>query len=150
MSADRGENVAEGRVRLGVPGGLLHRNGPIRMERISQEHHQTVQPEETGRAAFNRQVRPLALRFHSQMCPTLFVGHFDGPALDKIFDNLHRALCLIGREVGFGFPFALGITREHPTNRQRIGPRRIPQGRARGDFELALSPPVPIDRERFP
>src|SRR5512135_2453968 len=98
MSTNGSENVAEGCVCLGVPGGLLYRNGPIRMECISQEHHQTVQPEETGRAALNRQVRPLALCFHSQMGPTLFVGHFDGPALDEVFDNLHRALCLIGRE----------------------------------------------------
>ncbi len=52
---------------------------------------------------------------------------------------------LIGREVRFWFTLALRITREHPANRQRIGPRRRPQCRARDDVELALSPPVPSE-----
>src|SRR5947208_16729219 len=82
MPTDSGKHITEGRLRLGIPGGMLNRNGTIRMERVSQEHHDTVQPKEAGRTPFNRQVRPLALRFHSQMRPTLFKGHFDGPAFD--------------------------------------------------------------------
>src|SRR5438874_11869942 len=150
MPTDGGEHIAERRVRLGIPGGLLDRNAAIRMQCMSQEDYETVQPEEARGAAFNRQVRPLALRFDSQMRPTLLEGHFDGPAFDEVFYDLCCALRLIGREVRFWFPLALRITREHPANRQRVGPRRIPQRGARHDFELALSPPVPSDGERFP
>ena len=85
---------------------------------MSQEDQHTVQPKEARRTAFNCQVRPLALRFHSQMRPALFKGHFDGPAFDEVCHDFCGTLRLIDREVGFGFPLALRITGEHPANGQ--------------------------------
>src|SRR6266516_601358 len=109
-----------------------------------------VQPKEAGRTPFNRQVRPLALRFHSQMRPTLFKGHFDGRAFDEVCHDLSSALRWIGRGVGFGFPLALRLTRDHPANGPRIEPRGIPQRRARRHLHLALASAIPGDAKRFP
>ena len=73
MPADSGKHIAESRLGLGIPGGLLKRDLAIRMQCVSEQHHQAVEPQQTGRAAFNRQVRPLTLRFHSQMSAALDV-----------------------------------------------------------------------------
>lgn len=108
-----GEKIAERGLRSGIPGSLPERNSTIRVQRESQEHHHAVQSEETGGAAFNRQVRPLALPFHSQMRPALFEGDLDGLARDCVFYDRCCALRRIGREVRLGFPLALRITGEH-------------------------------------
>src|SRR6266568_1432376 len=84
------------------------------------------------------------------MCAALFVGDFDGPALDEVFHDLCCALYLIRREVGSRFELALWITREHPANGQWLGPGRIPERCASRDFELALGPAIPFHDDGFP
>src|SRR5947199_3478349 len=83
------------------------------------------------------------------MCAALFVGDFEGPALDEVFDDLCSALCLIRREVGSRFELVLWIAREHPANGQWLGPSGIPEGCAASDFELALSPSIPLNADGF-
>lgn len=73
MPTNGGKHIAESRLWLGIPGGLLKRDFAIRMERVSYQHHQAVESQQTGRTPFNRQVRPLTVRFHSQMSATLDV-----------------------------------------------------------------------------
>src|SRR5919108_4349953 len=138
MPTDGGKHIAESRLWLGIPGGLLKRDLAIRMEGMPQQNNQAVEPQQTGRTPFNRQVRPLTLRFDSQMSATLLVSDFDGPALDEVFHNLCCALGRIGRKVRPRFELALGVSREHPTNGQRIGACGIPESSARRDFQLAF------------
>src|SRR6266478_5607304 len=101
MPTDGGQDITERHMCLRIPGGLLNRDVAIRMEGESQEYYHTVQPQQAGCAAFNRQVRPLTLCFDPQMSATLFVGDFNGPALDTVFHDLPSPLGLIGREVPF-------------------------------------------------
>jgi hypothetical protein len=84
------------------------------------------------------------------MRPTLLFGHFDSPSLDKIFYKLNSRLRLIGREIGSGFPFALGVTCEHLADGQRIRACGIPERCPCGDFKLALDSLIPGNGERFP
>ncbi len=95
MPTNGGEYITERRMCLGIPGGLLNRDVAIRMEGESQEYYHTVQPQQAGRAAFNRQVRPLTLCFDPQMSATLFVGDFNGPARDRVFHDLRSPLTII-------------------------------------------------------
>src|SRR5205814_648042 len=106
--------------------------------------------QQAGGRAFDRQIGPLSLSFDAQMRSTLFVGDLQTPAFDKIFHDLPCRLRLVSREVRFRLPFALRITREHPADRQWLGPCRIPQCCPCGDSELAFAPPIPVDREHFP
>src|SRR5712691_65458 len=84
------------------------------------------------------------------MRTALFVGDFDGPALDEVFHDLCCALGLIRREVSSRFELALWIAREHPANGQRLGPGGILERCAGRDFELALGPAIPFHDDGFP
>jgi hypothetical protein len=85
MQTHRSEHIAKGRSRLVIPGRVLNGNMAIRMQCLSQEDNHTLEPEEAGSAAFNCQVGPLALRFHTQMSTALFEGDFNGAITNDKF-----------------------------------------------------------------
>src|SRR6266436_6053983 len=88
------------------------------MKGMAQQSDETVEPKQTRSAAFNRQVRPLPLRFDAQVGAALFEGHFNRPALDEIKDNGKTGLLLISREIGTYLSFACWISSDDPADRQ--------------------------------
>ncbi len=53
-----------------IPSSLRDRNVPIWMKRLSKESHQAVEAKEHRRHALDGAIRPLALGFDAQQCPT--------------------------------------------------------------------------------
>ena len=54
---------------------------------MGQQRHHRVETEQTGRGALDGAIRPLPLRFETQMGPALLEGGFNGPAFNKLLHH---------------------------------------------------------------
>src|SRR5947209_937225 len=144
MLPDESEYVKESSGVLAIPSCLSNRDVSLGVQRSPKEGHQTVEAKEQRSRALDGLICPLALRLDAQMGTSLLKRHFQTPALHEVAHDLFYRLGGIGGKDGFGRTLALGITREHPTNRQRIGSIAIPQCCSRADLQGSLPFAVPI------
>src|SRR5512135_1487117 len=110
------KHIDEGRLTFSIPRCLLEWNIPSRMETLPKQSDQAVEPKEARCHPLDRQVRPLPLCLHTQICPALFKGDFSTPAFHKVGDDGKASLGLISREVGSWIVFSLGITGQDPSD----------------------------------
>src|SRR5215469_15497031 len=133
-----------------IPCCLSNRNLSSRMQCLPKERDQAIQPKEQRGSPFDRQIRPLTLRLDAQMGTPFLKRHLQTPALHEVSDELFCCLDEVGGKDGFGRTLARWVTRQHPTNRQRIGSIAIPERAPSAD--LHRSPPltIPVQGERLP
>ncbi len=101
---------------LSIPRCVVEWNIPCRMEALPKQRDQAVESKEARRHPLDRQVRPLSLCLHTQICPALFKGDFSTPAFHKVGEDGKASLGLIGREVGSWLVFPLGIMGQDPSD----------------------------------
>src|SRR3954468_16353727 len=96
LPADGGEGIGEGRALLAVPsrGGDLQARAVV--EAGGEQRHDREQPEQAGRRARDRLVRPLALGLDAEMVPHLAEGDLQLPTLDEPADDLQGILAHVG------------------------------------------------------
>src|SRR5260221_3241692 len=150
MPPDEREHVTKGGGVLAIPGRLSDRDLPIRVQRLPKECHEAVEAKEQRSRALNGLIRPLALCLDAQMSATLLKRHFQTRALHKVSDNLFCRLGGVGGKDGFGGRLARWITRQDPTDRQRIGAIAVPQRCAGADLQGSLPLTIPGKAELLP
>src|SRR5690348_8473196 len=77
-------------------------------------------------------------------------GHLQTPAFHEVSDELFCRLGEVGGKDGFGRALARWVTRQHPTNRQRIRAIAIPERGTGADLQRSLSLTIPAHGERLP
>src|SRR5215472_15137222 len=142
MLPDESKHITKGGNLLAIPARLRNRNLSSRMQRLPKECDQAIQPKQQRGSPFDRQIRPLTLRLDAQMGAPFLKRHLQAPALHEVSDDLFCRLDEVGGKDGFGRALARWVTRQHPTNRQRIGSIAIPERGPGADLDS--SPPLTI------
>jgi hypothetical protein len=57
------------------------------MQRMGQQRHHRVEPDQPGRGALDGAIRPLPLRFEAKVGPALLEGCFNGPSVNTLLHN---------------------------------------------------------------
>ena len=101
------------------------------------------QPEEGWCGAGNSQVRPLALRLHSQVRTDFLEGDLQLPAQHQPFNDSRGSSIEIGARQRLGLEFPQGITYQDPPNRDWGFALVIPDCGIGGDFQCAVRAAIP-------
>ncbi len=150
MLTNESERIGKGGQGFVIPGSLTNGKGMFTQQLLSKNGDQRKERQQGGSGTQDRQIRPLALRLHAQMCTYLVKGDLYCPAQDKPLHNLDRLCLLIGAEQGHGLVLALGVANEHPADRHRRNGGLIPESRASGNFHLTRRSPIPGQRVFLP
>ena len=137
-----GEAVGEGRPLLVVPGAGLDLDPGTAVEARRQQGDDREQPEQAGRGAGDRLVRPLTLGLDAEVVAHLAEGDFQLPALDEPADDLQRLLRQVGAEQRLWFEAAAGVAQQHPADRHDRQAAVTPDGGVRAELH-----PVCLDTD---
>jgi hypothetical protein len=85
--ADKGQGVAEGWQRSGIPDRLAHQHLPALEQLMREQTRQREPPQQQRRGAPNRHIRPLAPGFDAQVRARFLEGRFQLPALHEPRDD---------------------------------------------------------------
>ena len=88
MTAHYSQRIGECRLFLHIPDRSTHRERLVLGKLVGYESNQRKQAQESGCGASNSQVRPLALRFQSQVGTGFLESDFDIPAQDEPMEDL--------------------------------------------------------------
>ena len=83
MAAYQRQRVAERWLRFSIPRAGAYRHRLIPHEPIGDQRHQGKQSQEYRRRPGDGPLRPLPLRFHTEVRPRWFEGNLERPAADK-------------------------------------------------------------------
>jgi hypothetical protein len=150
MPPDESKHLSKGGSLLAIPACLSNWNLPIRMQRLSKERDQAIQPKEQRGSPLDSQIRPVTLRLDAQMGAPFLKRHLQTPAFHEVSDELFCRLDEVGGTDGFGRTLARWVTSQDPANRQRIVSRAIPERRPGADLHRSLPLPIPAHGERLP
>lgn len=114
LAAHAGEGVGEGRLRLGIPTGLVNGLRLTEEMEMGQQRHQREDPQERGGGAGDGLLVPLALGLHPQVGAHGLEGGLHLPAAHKPGNDLHRISREIGTQESLGSELAFGVANEHP------------------------------------
>ena len=86
----------------------------------------------------------MTLGLDAQMSADFLKGHLHLPAPQEPLQNLSGRLVELSAEQRAGFELALGISHQHPTDRDWRQAGAIPDGGAGSQFYQALTLPIPV------
>jgi hypothetical protein len=113
-----GEGVGESWPLLAVPSASRDLDPNTAIEASCQQGDDREQPEQAGRRAGDRLVRPLALGLDAGVVACLAEGDLNLPALDEPADDLQRLLRGVGAKQCLRIEAFAGIAQQqHPTDR---------------------------------
>jgi hypothetical protein len=81
MVTDSGQHLCTRRGIFGVPSRPLDWNFPVGIQRLGQQRHHGVEPQQTGRRALYGTIRPLPLGLEAQMGAAFLEGRFNSTML---------------------------------------------------------------------
>jgi len=143
LPADCGDGIAEGAVRLGVPG-----RGPGR-ERLSDgqivrpESDEREQAEQRRSGAHDREVGPLALSFDAKMGTAFLERDLELPTRDEPLEDIDRSGIEISAEEGLRCKLAARIADQQPPDRHGGQAAVVPDRGAGGDLDETIGAAVP-------
>ena len=140
-----GEAVREGRPLLVVPSAGRDLDPGTAVEARRQQGDDREQPEQAGRGAGDRLVRPLTLGLDAKVVTHLAEGDFELPALDESADDLQRLLRRVGAEQRLRIEAPAGIAQQHPADRYHRHAAVAPDGGVRADLHDAVALAVPAN-----
>jgi hypothetical protein len=117
LAANRGDGIAEGAVRLGVPGRGSGRERPSGGQIVRPESDEREQAEQRRSGADDREVGPLALGFDAEMGTVFLEGDLERPAGDEPLEDIDRSGAKIGAEEGLRRELAARIADQQPADR---------------------------------
>ena len=117
LSAHRGDGIAEGAVRLWVPGGSRGSERRVSSEVMRPEGDERAQAEQRRGGTQDREVGPLSLGFDAEMGAGVLEGDLKLPAGDEPLEDIDGSGVAIGTEEGLGLKFAQRIADQQPSNR---------------------------------
>src|SRR3712207_8758253 len=79
LAPHRGEGVGEGRALLAIPGGVRDAQARVVAEARGEQRHDGEQPEQAGRGAGDRLVRPLPLGLDTEVVADFSESDFQLP-----------------------------------------------------------------------
>lgn len=141
--------IREGRQRLGIPGSLPHQQFTMPGMSVSQQRDQRKQSQQDRRSTGNRQIRPLALRFHTQVGAHFVESHFHPPAHHKPPHHLRRLDRQIRAQQGLSLETAFGISDQNPPDGQGWQAVMKPDCRIGDDLNHFRTFSVPVWDHQF-
>ena len=142
-SAHSGDGIAEGTVRLWVPGGSGGSERRLGSEVMRPEGDEREQAKQRRGGAQNGEVGPLALSFDAEMGACVLEGDLKLPAGDEPLEDIDGSGVEIGTEEGLRLKLADWIADQQPSDRHRGQARVVPDGGAGSEFDDAIGAAIP-------
>ncbi len=142
-AAHGGDGIAEGTVRLGVPGSGRGNQRCFGGEVVRPESNQREQAKQRRGGAHDREVGPLPLGFDAQMGTSFLKGDFHLPARDEPLEDIDGGGVEIGAEEGLRWEFTARIAHQQPANGHWGQAATVPNGGTGGDLNDTIGAAVP-------
>jgi hypothetical protein len=143
LAANRGDGIAEGAVRLGVPGRGSGRERHTGGQVVRPEGDEREQSEQSRGGADDREVGPLTLGFNAEMGAAFLERDLKLPPRDESLEDIDRSGAEIGAEEGLWRELAARIADQQPANGHRGQTAVVPDGGAGGDLDGTIGVAVP-------
>jgi hypothetical protein len=143
LPADCGDGIAEGAVRLGVPGGGSWSEWQSGWQVVRPEGNEREQTKQSRSGAHDREVGPLALGFDAKMGAAFLERDLELPARDEPLEDIDRSGIEIGAEEGLRCKLAARIADQQPSDGHGGQAAVVPDRGAGGDLDETIGAAVP-------
>src|SRR5215470_11883504 len=138
------DGIREGRPLLCIPGSGANRLDLPFDQPIGHQRDQREQTEKHWCGTCDSRVAPLSLSFYPEMRSGFFKGHLHTPTSHEPGQYLQWRMIGLSRNKRLWVVFALRNANQHPTNRNWLMSRFVPDTGFTIDFDFSLTAAVPI------